>query len=164
MKLAVIGANGGVGSLIVKKALEQKMNVTEIVRSAQKAKTENYLVRDVYDITSDDVKDFDVVVDALGFFGDKASEYTPTTKHLMNIFSGLKTRLLIVGGAGSLFTNSKHTAILSDTFADEPWAVTPIERWEKLYVLLKQVKMLIGLMLVRREISQKISPKKVAMY
>lgn len=137
MKVAVIGANGGVGSLVVERSLNKNFDVTEIVRSADKAKTENYLIRDVYDLTSDDIKDFDVVVDALGFFGKNAPEYTPTTKHLLNIFSGLKTRLIVVGGAGSLFVNKEHTKKLSDSFPDEPWRVTPIEMGKALDIIKK---------------------------
>ncbi len=69
MKVAVIGANGKEGSLIVKEAKGRGLDVTSIVRDSKKSPTDKYLVRDVYSLTADDVKDFDVLVDALGFFG-----------------------------------------------------------------------------------------------
>ena len=47
MKIAVIGANGKEGSLIVKEALDRGMDVNSIVRDEKKAKTDKFLVRDV---------------------------------------------------------------------------------------------------------------------
>lgn len=112
MKIAVIGANGKEGSLIVKEAVKRGHDVTSIVRSADKAQTKDYLVRDVYEITKADVEPFDVVVDALGFFGPKVTEYVPATRHLIDILSGTKIRLFVVGGAGSLYLDDSHTTKL----------------------------------------------------
>ncbi|GKQ42424.1 dihydrodipicolinate reductase [Companilactobacillus sp. RD055328] len=125
MKIAVIGANGQVGSLVVKEAQRRNIDVTEIVRAKEKANTEKYLVKDVYELTTDDVKNFDVVVDALGFRGEKVSEFLPSTDYLIKIFTGLKTRLIVVGGAGSLFTNKEHTQTLSQG-ADFPESFLPL--------------------------------------
>jgi Putative NADH-flavin reductase len=115
MKVAVIGANGKEGSLIVKEAKGRGLDVTSIVRDSKKSPTDKYLVRDVYSLTADDVKDFDVLVDALGFFGPNVKEYVPATKHLIEILNGSKTRLLVVGGAGSLYLDSDHTKQLYGT-------------------------------------------------
>jgi len=125
MKVAVVGANGKEGSMIVKEAMDRGLDVTSIVRDAKKASTEKYLVRDVYDLTVEDVKDFDVLVDALGFFGPNVKEYVPATKHLIEILNGSKTRLLVVGGAGSLYLDSDHTKQLYQQ-DDFPEAVKPL--------------------------------------
>lgn len=125
MKIAVIGANGKEGSLIVKEAKERGLDVTSIVRDSKKSPTDKYLVRDVYSLTADDVKDFDVLVDALGFFGPNVKEYVPATKHLIEILNGSKTRLLVVGGAGSLYLDSDHTKQLYQQ-DDFPEAVKPL--------------------------------------
>jgi len=125
MKVAVIGANGKEGSLIVKEALARGLDVTSIVRDAKKSPTDKYLVRDVYSLKSEDVVEFDVLVDALGFFGPMVKEYVPATKHLIEILSGSKTRLMVVGGAGSLYVDSKHTQQLYQQ-ADFPDAVKPL--------------------------------------
>lgn len=125
MKVAVIGANGKVGSLVVKELQKRGHQVTGVVRSAEKANTDLYLVSDVYGLQTKDVKDFEVVVDALGFRGEQVSEFVPSTEHLLKIFTGLKTRLLIVGGAGSLYTNKEHTSVLSQS-ADFPDAFKPL--------------------------------------
>ncbi|KRK63978.1 NADH-flavin reductase [Companilactobacillus tucceti DSM 20183] len=109
MKVVVIGANGKQGSMIVEEAFRRGLDVTSIVRSEKKSPTEKFLIRDVYDLTHDDVKDFDVLVDALGFFGDKVKEFVPSTKHLIDILENTNTRLMVVGGAGSLYVNKEHT-------------------------------------------------------
>ena len=125
MKIAVIGANGKEGSLIVQEAVDRGLDVTSIVRDAKKSPTDKYLVRDVYSLEAEDVKDFDVLVDALGFFGSAVKEYVPATKHLIEILEGTKTRLLVVGGAGSLYVDAEHTKQLYQQ-ADFPEAVKPL--------------------------------------
>ncbi|MQS75274.1 NAD(P)-dependent oxidoreductase [Companilactobacillus halodurans] len=125
MKIAVIGANGKEGSLIVKEAVARGLDVTSIVRAAKKSPTDKYLVRDVYDLKAEDVKDFDVLVDALGFFGPNVKEYVPATKHLIEILNGSETRLLVVGGAGSLYVDKDHKQKVYEQ-AGFPDAVKPL--------------------------------------
>ena len=125
MKIAVIGANGKEGSLIVEEALNRGIDVTSIVRDEKKAKTDKFLVRDVYSLKKDDVKDFDVLVDALGFFGPNVDQYVPATKHLIEVLEGTNTRLLVVGGAGSLYVDKDHTKQLYQA-ADFPESVKPL--------------------------------------
>lgn len=138
MKIAVIGANGKEGSLIVKEAESRGIEVTSIVRSAEKSVTDQYLVRDVYDITTQDLVGFDAVVDALGFFGDLVKEYVPSTQHLINILKDTTVRLLVVGGAGSLYMNPEHSQQLFQG-ADFPAAVKPLsEEMGKALSLLKK--------------------------
>lgn len=138
MKIAVIGANGKEGSLIAKEAENRGLEVTSIVRSAEKSVTDKYLVRDVYDITSEDLAGFDAVVDALGFFGEMVKEYVPSTQHLINILKNSTVRLLVVGGAGSLYMNPEHTEQLFQG-ADFPAAVKPLsEQMGKALDLLKK--------------------------
>jgi len=138
MRIAIIGANGKEGSLIAKEAEKRGIEVTSIVRSEKKSVTNDYLVRDVYDITSDDLKSFDAIVDALGFFGDMVKEYVPSTQHLIDILKDSATRLLVVGGAGSLYLDPQHTKQLYQQ-ADFPTAVKPLsEQMGKALDLLKQ--------------------------
>ena len=54
---------------------------------------------------------FDVVVDAFGAWTEpELPNHGKSLAHLCSLLSGTKTRLLIVGGAGSLYTNKEHTA------------------------------------------------------
>jgi len=125
MKVAVIGANGKEGSLIVKEALSRGLDVTSIVRDEKKSPTEKYIVRDVYSLKAEDIEGFDVLVDALGFFGPAVKEYVPATEHLIEIIGDSKTRLLVVGGAGSLYVDKAHTLKLYQQ-ADFPEVVKPL--------------------------------------
>ncbi len=57
----------------------------------------------------------DVVIDAFGAWAEEALPlHSKSLKHLCDILSSTDTRLLIVGGAGSLYVNKKHTVCVSD--------------------------------------------------
>lgn len=45
---------------------------------------------------------------------EELPRHSESLKHLCDILSGRKTRLLVVGGAGSLYVNPEHTAVVSD--------------------------------------------------
>lgn len=108
MKVAVIGANGKEGSMIVKEALDRGLDVTSIVRDRKKSPTDKYLVREFNSLEAEDLQGIDVLVDALGFFGPLVKEYVPAMEHFVDILTGTKTRLLVVGGAGSLYVDKAH--------------------------------------------------------
>lgn len=116
VKVAVVGASGKEGSRIVKEAIKRGLEVTSIVRNANKApKGSPSIVKDIYELTTKDIEDFDVLVDALGFWGDMVSEFTPSTKHLLTILEGTNTRLIVVGGASSLYVDKEHKIQLRET-------------------------------------------------
>jgi len=115
MKLAVVCANGKAGKLIVKEAVSRGLDVTAVVRGENKTEAAKVLTKDLMDLTAADLAGFDVVVDAFGAWTPETLEQHSTTlKHLCDILSGTDTRLLIVGGAGSLYVNPEHTAQVSD--------------------------------------------------
>lgn len=67
------------------------------------------------DITAEDLKGFDVVVDAFGAWTeDTLPQHSSSLKVLCDALAGTDTRLLVVGGAGSLYVNSEHTACVAD--------------------------------------------------
>lgn len=111
-KVAVVCAAGKQGKLLVDEAVSRGYAVTGFVRG--NAKVENVqaktVVKDLFDLTKDDLSGFDVVIDA---FGAWAPEILPlhrtSLKHFCDILSGTDTRLLVVGGAGSLYVNKEHT-------------------------------------------------------
>lgn len=115
MKIIVIGANGKAGKLIVKEAVERGFEVTAAVRNANKTIANNYIEKDLFAMTKQDLKGYDVVVDAFGAWTEdtvdgiyKASEY------LCDLLSGTNCRLIVVGGAGSLYVNKEHTICVAD--------------------------------------------------
>lgn len=115
MKIAVICANGKAGRLIVKEAMDRNLDVTAVVRGENKSAAGKVIAKDLFDLTAADLKDFDVVVDAFGAWTPETLEQHSTTlKHLCDTLSGTDTRLLVVGGAGSLYVNPEHTATVSD--------------------------------------------------
>jgi len=127
MKIAIIGATGKVGQLIAKEAYERGMDVTAIVRNKAKLDTDKYAVieKDIFDLTPEDVKDFDAVVSAFGVPADQAELHQTSMKHLIEVFEQLPAvRLLIVGGAASLYLDEDRKRQLIETIP-EAWRPVP---------------------------------------
>ena len=127
MKIAVICANGKAGKLIVKEAVSRGLDVTAVVREENQTQAQSVLKKDLFDLTSSDLKGFDVVIDAFGAWTEETlPQHSTSLAHLCDILSGTDTRLLVVGGAGSLYVNPEHTACVADgpDFPDafKPWA------------------------------------------
>lgn len=115
-KIAVVAANGKAGQLIVREAVERGNDITAFVRSKNRTVAENVVVKDIMDLTPKDLVGFDAVVDAFGAWTPETlPQHSTTLAHLCDILSGTDTRLLVVGGAGSLYVNSEHTMTVSET-------------------------------------------------
>ena len=115
MKIAVICANGKAGQLIVKEAVGRGLDVTAVIRGENKTVAQNMIIKDLFDLTADDVKNFDAVVDAFGAWtSDVLPQHSTSLKHLCDLLSGTDVRLLVVGGAGSLYVNPEHTVQVMD--------------------------------------------------
>lgn len=115
MKLAVVCANGKAGQKIVKEAVERGLDVTAVVREENSTVAQKVLQKDLFDLTRDDLSGFDVVVDAFGAWTEETlPQHSTSLQHLCDILSGTDTRLLVVGGAGSLYTNPEHTACVAE--------------------------------------------------
>ena len=126
MKIAVVCANGKAGKLIVKEALNRGMDVTAVVRGENKTEATQVIQNDLFDLTAADLKDFTVVIDAFGAWTPETLPLHSTSlKHLCDVLSGTDTRLLVVGGAGSLYLNPEHTAQVMDG-PDFPDAFKPL--------------------------------------
>ena len=116
MKLAVIGANGKAGKLIVKEAVNRGLDVTAVVRGDNTTVAQEVLKKDLFDLTAADLKGFDVVIDAFGAWTEETlPQHSTSLKHLCDILSGTDTRLIVVGGAGSLYVNPEHTVCVADS-------------------------------------------------
>ncbi|MFR7828693.1 MAG: NAD(P)-dependent oxidoreductase [Eubacterium sp.] len=115
MKIAVICANGKAGRQIVKEAVARNMDVTAVVRGDNQTEAEKALKKDLFDLTASDLQGYDVVIDAFGAWTeDTLPQHSTSLKHLCDILSGTDIRLLVVGGAGSLYVNPEHTVQVSD--------------------------------------------------
>lgn len=132
MKMAIIGATGFVGSEVLKEALNRGHTVTAIARNTAKISTENNLLK-----TADiDVKQTaqlaevlhgnEVVISAFnpGWSNpDIYKDYLEGAKAIQQAVkeAGVK-RLIVVGGAGSLFLNERTRVIDDPKF---PEAIKP---------------------------------------
>lgn len=115
MKIAVVCANGKAGKLIVQEAVNRGLDVTAVVRGENRTAAQKVLTRDLFDLTRADLEGFDVVIDAFGAWTeDTLPQHSTSLKHLCDVLSGTSTRLLVVGGAGSLYVNPEHTAVVCD--------------------------------------------------
>ena len=115
MKIAVVCANGKAGSLIVREAVERGLDVTAVVRSENQSATQQVIQKDLFHLKASDLTGFDVVIDAFGTWTlETLPQHSTSLNHLCNILSGQDTRLLVVGGAGSLYVNPEHTAQVMD--------------------------------------------------
>ena len=126
MKIAVLAANGKVGSLIVKEAVDRGNDVTAIAREENKTVAKKFLKKDILELTENDLKDFDVVITAFGAWTeDTLPLHKTTVEHLANILANKNTHLLVVGGAGSLYMDDTLTTQLYQT-PDFPAVYLPV--------------------------------------
>ena len=126
MKIAVVCANGKAGKLFVKEAVDRGLDVTAVVREENQTAAQKVLTKDLFALTKADLEGFDVVIDAFGAWtADTLPQHSTSLEHLCDALSGANTRLLIVGGAGSLYVNPEHTACVADG-PDFPGAFKPL--------------------------------------
>ncbi len=130
MKIAVIGATGKAGRLIVQEAVARGHEVTAVARSAGASSEPGAKVlrKDLFALTYEDVKENDVIIDAFGVWAPEALEQHQTSlKHLADMLGGKPNRLLVVGGAGSLYVDPAHTLRVMDA-PDFPEMFKPLAR------------------------------------
>ncbi len=100
--------------------------MTGFGRKENNTKAQHYVQKDLFDLTAEDLQGFDAVVDAFGAWTEETLPLHSTSlAHLCDILSGTDTRLLIVGGAGSLYVNKEHTATVMEG-PDFPDAFKPL--------------------------------------
>lgn len=116
-KVAVICAAGKEGRLLVDEAVSRGYEVTGFVRNGDSFvnPAAKKVVKDLFDLTREDLSGFDAVIDAFGAWTPETLPLHRTSlKHLCDILSGTDVRLLVVGGAGSLYVNPEHTMQVKD--------------------------------------------------
>lgn len=118
MKIAIIGASGKAGSLILKEAVERGHEVTAIVRNASKVENNQVAAveKNIFDLKSQDIVNFDVVVNAFNAPFGEEHLHVEAGRVLIEALKGApKTKLVVVGGAGSLFVDEAKTVRKFDT-------------------------------------------------
>lgn len=131
MKIIVIGATGYIGSGIVNEALIRGHQVTAVSRKQIQTNGHDNLRSVALDIFDQDkltklISEHDVVISAFSGFGHTAHVEDAKQQHITgikNIIAASKvakvSRLLLVGGAGSLKVASGADLVDTDTFPEE---------------------------------------------
>jgi uncharacterized protein len=118
MKIGIIGASGKAGSLLLKEAVERGHTVTAIVRDASKMQNKNVEIieKNIFDLKAKDIKNFDIVINAFNASPGQEIQHVEAGKVLIEAFKGApQTRLIVVGGAGSLFVDETKSVRIFDT-------------------------------------------------
>lgn len=118
MKIGIIGASGKAGSLILNEAIERGHIVTAIVRDAAKVKNQSVsiLEKNIFDIKAEDIRSYDVIVNAFNAADGEEHLHVEAGRVLIEALKGVPTtRLVVVGGAGSLFVDEAKTVRNFDT-------------------------------------------------
>lgn len=112
MKIGIIGASGKAGSIILKEAVSRGHDVTAIVRDAAKVSHQqvSVLEKNIFDLKKEDLNQFDVVVNAFKAPNGQEHQHVEAGRVLINALKGnSETRLIVVGGAGSLYVDEAQT-------------------------------------------------------
>lgn len=128
MKIAVIGAHGKAGNLIAQEAINKGHDVTAIVRKKHNNNFEKLIEKDLMELTREDLSGFDAVVNAVSAWTDETFFiHTEGLSHLALLLEGTDTKILMVGGAGTLYVNKEHSLQLKDQ-SDFPDELKPLSK------------------------------------
>lgn len=116
MNIGIIGATGKSGQKLTVEAIERGLDVTAIVRDASKlTHSVKAIEKSILDLTTEDIQQFDVVINTFAAPLTEAEQYVVMGKHLISIFKDVSTHLIVIGGAGRLFVDEAATIQVFDT-------------------------------------------------
>lgn len=117
MKIGIIGASGKAGQLILEEAVARGHEVTAIVRDKSKVKNTKVAVieKDIYSLTKNDTTQFDIIVNAFGAPIGEEQAHVDAGHALIEAVKGTDIRIIVVGGAGSLYVDEDKTLRVIDT-------------------------------------------------
>lgn len=129
MKIAIIGATGFVGSEVLKEALERGHEVTAIARNTRKIEVESELLKpaevDVREVEklAETLKGHEVVISTFNPGWSNPNIYDDFLEGAQAIQEAVKAsgvrRLIVVGGAGSLFLNERTRVLDTPDFPEQ---------------------------------------------
>lgn len=99
---------------MVNEAIKQGHDVTAIVRNKEyKNEGVKVVYKDVFELTKADLAGFDAVISAFAAWSEETFPlHKKVAAHLVNLLEGTSTRLIVVGGAGTLFVDSNGTMLM----------------------------------------------------
>lgn len=129
MKIAIIGATGFVGSEVLKEALERGHEVTAIARNTGKIGLQSQLLKtadvDVLEVEklAETLKGHEVVISTFNPGWTNPNIYEDFLEGAQAIQKAVKAsgikRLIVVGGAGSLFLNERTRVLDTPQFPEQ---------------------------------------------
>lgn len=116
-KVAVISADGRVAGHVIKELVARGYDVTGFGRKDENTTAaQTYIKKDLFDLTKADLAEFEIVVDAFGTWKPETLHlHVEVIQYLTSLLAGTDKRLVIVGGAGSLYVDPEHKTQLVDT-------------------------------------------------
>lgn len=117
MKIAVIGANGNLGSRVTRQALDRGHEVKGFFRSGDTPDERAGIVRkSLFDLTEADLVGCEVMISAFGsgFHADPALNLQAFRKYI-ELNEKTARHLIAIGGAGSLFSDETHSTYCYET-------------------------------------------------
>lgn len=137
MKIGIIGGNGKTGSAIYNEAKQRGHQPTAIVRSQEKGQAvlgedATLLVKDAFELTQEELLQFDVVVDAFAvpMGSPVAYLHLDLLTKLVHDLRESKTRLVVIIGAASLKMPDGHRLLesLQKMPDNEDWIGVPLNQ------------------------------------
>jgi putative NADH-flavin reductase len=139
LNIAIIGASGRIGSRIALEALQRGHKVTAVVRDSKKVEEMTdvtVIEKDIFAL-SNELQSFDVVVSAYGTKpGDEHLHIDANKKLIALAHEAPNTRLIVVGGAGSLFVDDQGTRVLDTLGFPDIYLATAMNQGEALSLYL----------------------------
>lgn len=117
MKIGVIGANGNLGKRVIKQALDLKIDIKAFVHNGVYADDRVISVeKNLFHMERKDVEELDVLISTFGggFNVDPVINRNAFMKYI-ELLENSSTQLIVVGGAGSLYTDNTHTTYEYET-------------------------------------------------
>lgn len=111
MKIAVIGANGNLGTRVTRQALDRGHEVKGFIYDGETPDERAHIVKkSLFDVIKEDIEDCSVLLSAYGsgFKADPALNHQAFLKYI-ELCRGTGQHLIAIGGAGSLFPDETHT-------------------------------------------------------
>lgn len=72
--------------------------------------------KDIFELTKADLAGFDAVISAFAAWSEETFPlHKKVAAHLINLLEGTSTRLIVVGGAGTLFVDDDNGTIVMNT-------------------------------------------------
>lgn len=116
MKIGIVGATGKQGNLLLLEAYRRGHQVTALIRNQEKLTHEvPFIEKELYGLTAKEVEHFDVIISAFNAPTHMPQLHQTALRHLTKILNHSDTRLYVVGGAGSLWTDSAKEERLFET-------------------------------------------------